>query len=99
MVKNGVRSFTEKGTQRTLFWAAYHANRQLTERVLSHLAPLPLFTETANTAATIIHTMKVVAMATQHLYSGQIPIITMDQPLFCLAEQIQKAWPEIVGED
>ena len=33
------------------------------------------------------------------LHPGQVPIITMDQPLYTLAKQIQWSWPASHGED
>lgn len=81
-------------------WAAYHANRQSAEiRPLSRTALLPLFTEQAHNPATIVHAMKLVAKAIDHLHPGQKPVITMDQPLFCIAKQIQWTWPDAFGED
>ena len=81
-------------------WPAYHANRQSAERrAVSHIALMPLFTEPAHTVATIMHAMKMVAKAIHHLHPGQTPVITMGQPLFSIAKQIQWAWPHVFGED
>ena len=80
-------------------WSAYHANRESAViRPVSPISLMPLFTEAAHTAAMIVHAMNVVAKAIQHLHPGQIPVITMDQPLFCIAKQIQWAWPDSFGE-
>ena len=35
----------------------------------------------------------------EHVNPGQTPIVTLDQPLFVLAKQIQWKWPEKYGED
>ena len=81
-------------------WAAYHANRHSAEvRPQSHIALMPLLVEPAHTAATIVHAMTIVTKATQHLHPCQTPGITMDQPLFCIAKEIQWAWLDIFGED
>ena len=47
----------------------------------------------------ILHAMKVVKDATEHVNPGQTPVIAMDQPLFALAKQIQWELPEIYGKD
>ena len=43
--------------------------------------------------------MDVVQNAVDHLNPGQTPVLTVDQPLFALAKQIQWKWPEKYGED
>jgi len=47
----------------------------------------------------IMHTMHLVMKVTEHLHPGQVPLITMDQPLYTIAKQIQWAWPEDFGEN
>ena len=42
----------------------------------------------------IKHAMIVAKNAIEHLNSGQIQVITMDQPLYALAKQIQWSWSE-----
>ena len=71
-------------------WAAYHANMQLAKvRLPSQISLLLLFTEQAHTTAMIKHTINLVAKVTQYLHPGRTPVITMDQPLFSIAKQIQ----------
>ena len=60
---------------------------------------MPLFAETAHPAAMIVHLIRIVAKATELVHPGQIPVITMDQPLFCMAKQKQWTWPQMFGED
>ena len=36
----------------------------------------------------IIHSMKMVKAAADHVNPGQVPIIAMDQPLFALGKQL-----------
>ena len=43
--------------------------------------------------------MKLAAKVSQYLHPGQCPVITMDQPLYGIAKQIQWTWPDIFGED
>ena len=47
----------------------------------------------------IIHSMKMVEAAVDHVNPGQVPIITMDQPLFALGKQLQWTMSDIYGED
>lgn len=81
-------------------WSAYHANRQEADiRPVSPIFLMPLFTEPANSVAMIAHAMKLVADAIEHLHPGQSPVITMDQPLYSIAKQIQWTWPDTFAED
>ena len=80
-------------------WAAYHAQSQSTSvRPKARIALLPMFSENANSVAMIKHAMTITKEATEHLNPGQIPVITMDQPLFSLAKQIQWIWPSLSEE-
>lgn len=83
-----------------LSWAAFHASLQpeLT-RPLANTALLPLFHEQAHTAGMILHAMRVIKDAVQHVNPGQVPVIAMDQPLFAIAKQIQWEFPDLYGED
>ena len=47
----------------------------------------------------IRHYMDVVKNAVEHVNPGQTPVVTLDQPLFAVAKQIQWKWPEKYGED
>ena len=81
-------------------WSAYHANIQ--EMLISPAAInslMPLFVDSAHSVAMIKHSMTIVQAAIQHLNSGQVPVLTADQPLFSLAKQIQWTWPNTFGEN
>ena len=67
-------------------------------RPKAKIALLPLFSENANSVAMIKHAMTITKEATEHLNPGQIPVITMDQPLLSLAKQIQWIWPSLSEE-
>jgi hypothetical protein len=82
-----------------LAWAAYHASASSNiedPQVLSSL--LPLFYEKSATPAMIKHGMDVQRQATEFLNPGQIPVTTLDQPLFAIAKCVQWKWPETHGE-
>jgi hypothetical protein len=87
----------------TLSWAAYHASKQsMSEEPESSVAItslLPLFYDQAKSVAMIRHSMDVIKRAVDILNPGQVPIITVDQPLYTLAKQIQWSWPDTHGED
>jgi len=43
--------------------------------------------------------MNVIKSAVQYINPGQTPVITLDQPLFAIAKQIQWNWPVSHGEN
>lgn len=84
----------------SITWAAYHSkNQQQMNGPPAITALLPLFFEKADTPAMIKHGMDVLREATSFLNPGQVPVITLDQPLFALAKAIQWKWPAEYGED
>ena len=86
----------------TVSWSAYHANQQsslISEEAVAITSLLPLFYDQAKSLAMIKHSMDVVKQAVDILNPGQVPVITMDQPLYALAKQIQWNWPVTHGED
>ena len=84
----------------SITWAAYHSknHQQMNDRP-AIAALLPLFCEKADTPAMIINGMDVLREATSFLNPGQVPVITLDQPLFALAKAIQWKWPDEYRED
>jgi hypothetical protein len=87
-------------TERWISWAAYHADRQqdiIPPAAINTL--LPLFLDSAHTAAMIKHSMNIVKISVQHLNPGQTPVLAVDQPLYALAKKIQWTWPATHGED
>ena len=85
-------------------WSAYHAslqptNGRVSESSLTNTSLLPLFYDQAHSVAMIRHSMNVVKKAVDILNPGQVPIITVDQPLFTIAKQIQWNWTASHGED
>ena len=88
------------GTDENISWSAFHASRQpQLARTISPTSLLPLFLDSAHTVAMIRHSMDVVKNAVEHMNPGQTPVVTLDQPLFALAKQIQWKWPEKYGEE
>ena len=60
---------------------------------------MPLFYENAHSLAMVKHGMEVIIKATEHLNPGQIPVLTVDQPLYAIAKGIQWSWPNTYGEE
>ena len=60
---------------------------------------LPMFLENAHSVAMILHSMNVIKSAVQYINPVQTPVITLEQPLFAVAKQIQWNWPASHGEN
>lgn len=83
-----------------LSWAAYHAERDMQpSRPSAITALLPMFHHNANTAAMMKHCLIVIRDAIQKLNPGQCPVVTVDQPLYALAKQIQWHFPSEFSEN
>ena len=47
----------------------------------------------------IRHALNVIRVAVKELNPAQVPIVTLDQPLYSFAKQVQWCWPETHGEE
>ncbi len=84
----------------SISWAAYHASQQQVKDFPPTItAMLPLFHDDSKSFAMIRHSMDVIKQAVQELNPAQVPVITLDQPLYTIAKLIQWNWPENYGED
>ena len=45
------------------------------------------------------HSLDVIKKVTDFTKPGQAPVVTVDQPLFAIAKNIQWKWPLVYGED
>ena len=80
-------------------WAAYHACHQPDNHATPTItALLPLFPDDSKSVAMIRHSMDKIKEAVQLLNPGQIPIITLDQPLYTIAKQMALATPVWRGQ-
>ncbi|XP_045131595.1 uncharacterized protein LOC123516404 [Portunus trituberculatus] len=80
-------------------WAAYHASHQQEQGITPDISVLlPLFQEQSKSTAMMRHSMDVIQQAVEHVNPGQVPVITVDQPLFAICKEIQWTWPEKYGE-
>ena len=88
----------EGGIQIT--WSTYHASKIRGLDFHPDIsALLPLLPEQAHLVATMKHAMQKVKETASYLRPDQITVVTVDQPLFAVAKQIQWQWLETVGED
>ena len=63
------------------------------------IALLPMFRDTAHSPAMVKQGMDIIAQTTGHVNSGQIPVLTADQPLYAIAKKnFRWTWPEKYGE-
>jgi len=71
-------------------WSAYFAHFQF---VVCHLpaisALMPLFRDNTHSVAMVKHGMDAIMKATALVNPAQIPVLTLDQPLYSIAKQIQ----------
>ena len=44
------------------------------------------------------HGMDLITQATDLVNPGQVPVMTVEQPLYALAKKIQWTWPDVYGE-
>ncbi len=87
---------------KNISWAAHHADlesQQQPDYLPASCALLPLFREPAASHAMIKHSMDIIMTATHKLNPGQIPVMTVDQPLYAIAKTIQWNFPVKYGED
>ena len=83
-------------------WSAFHANYYPGSPMdisTDTSCLLPLFEEDAATVAMIRHSLNVIKKVTDLTNPGQAPVVTVDQPLFAIAKNIQWKWPLVYGED
>ena len=84
------KSYLLKSLENDITWAAYQSSSIdsiVLPRALTAL--MPLFREHANTPAMIHHAMLLIKKHTNFLNPGQLPIMTVDQPLYAIAKEIQ----------
>ena len=86
--------YTEENLKIT--WSAYHGAHS-TEVIPSLSGLFPLFKQSSNDPAMILHAMMLVIKGTTFLNQGQVPVITGDQPVYSLMKKLQWALPQTVG--
>ena len=80
-------------------WSTYFSRLQV-----SVLKPpaiiylLPLFRDGAHSPTMVKHGMNIIKYITVHVTPGQIPVLTVDQPLYAIAKRIQWKWLDEYGK-
>ena len=99
-VNNTTKNQANLKENETVSWTAYHSttDQQQNNSPSAISVLLPLFPDQAKSEAMIRHTMDVIKACVNHLNPGQVPVITMDQPLYAVAKQIQWNWKDKYGE-
>ena len=83
-------------------WAAYSmSNQPFTEleHTITDTSLLTLFFAQAKSVAMICHSIGVIKSGVNIINSSQIPVVTVDQPLYNTVKEIQWKWPETHGKD
>ena len=81
-------------------WEAYYANpQQEQDNPPAITAMLPLFHEDSKSCCHDTSLYGVIKQAVQELNPSQVPVNTLDQPLYSIAKRIQWNWPEMYGEN
>ena len=95
-----VQKSVATGVTDNVLWGAYHALHGETSYfdMPAICSLLPLFHDQAKSSAMIKHAMDMIKKAVDHINSGQIPVIAVNQPLYSLTKQIQWQWSETHGE-
>ena len=80
-------------------WSAYHASKQPESNVPAAItALLPLFHEQSKSVAMMRHSLNIVKQTVQFLNPGQIPVVTIDQPLYALASRFNGTGQMFLGK-
>ena len=80
-------------------WVAFHAiAQQPRDFYVTNTSLLPLFPDDSKSVAMIRHSMDVVQRVAHLLNTVQVPVLTLDQPLFTIAKKIQWNWSDMYLE-
>ena len=80
-------------------WAAFHAPAIQEPVIPIESAVLNVWPDKASTPSMQKHSMEIAISVTKKLNPGQIPVLTVDEPLYAICKQLQLQHPETLGED
>ena len=81
-------------------WGAFFASHQEPPKFKTQSSMLPIFSESAHSPTTVLHCMQVIIKTTNHLNTGQTPVMAVDQPLYAIAKRLQWQFPQSsIAED
>ena len=87
------------GDHNNISWSAHFATLQDASRRPPEISELmPLFRDTFSLLALVKHGMGVIAKATECVNHEQVPVLTVDQPLYAIAKKIPWSWPDVYGD-
>ena len=90
---------TEDQVNMDISWSAFFATLQLSvPKPPAIISLLPLFRDSAHSPSMVKHGMDIIREVTHHVNPGQIPVLTVDQPLYAIAKRIQWKWPDEYGQ-
>ena len=80
-------------------WSAHFANSHVSvPKSPAIIALLPLLRDGAHSPAMVKHGMHIIQQIMVRVNPGQIPVLTVGQPLYAIAKKIQWTWPDECGE-
>ena len=78
-------------------WSAHFANSQVSvPKSPAIISLLPLFRDGAHSPAMVKHGMNIIQHITVRVNPGQIPVFTVDQPIYAIAKKIQWTWRYVI---
>ena len=99
-LENAEHCITNAAQDAKTSWSAYHVEQQQAREYYPAIfSMLPMFPDDSKSMAMIRHALNVIRVAVKELNPAQVPIVTLDQPLYSLAKQVQWCWPETHGEE
>ena len=75
-------------------FSSYYSRMQQPLSRVSNIVLLPLFEESLNSPAMVRHCAKIVKRITNKANPNQVTVITADQPVYALGEQVQWTYTE-----
>ena len=85
-LENAEHCITDAAQDANISWNAYHVEQQQAREFYPAIfSVLPMFPDDSKSMAMICHALNVIRVAVKELNPAQVPIVTLDQPLYCKA--------------
>ena len=82
-----------------IFWLAKFACLHVyVHNLPANTVLLPMFRDNAQSPIMEKHGMNIIKQVTNHVNSGLIPILIVDQHVYSFANKIQRTWPNEYGK-
>ena len=92
--QNGLTQRSEEVKQDVISLSAFYSTNLQKQPIKDILTMLPLIKESINSPAVVYHCLYLISKLTLKLNPNQIPIVTVDQPVYAIAKQVQWNYPE-----